>query len=444
MGDAPVTRRLRLILMVAVAAGRTPAAGAQQTPADTSTVDFRVGHVHVILRHNGANDVVAANVYLLGGTQELIPETQGIETLMLTASGGGTARFPKPELQAITGRMGATIVITTGMDWTTFGLRTLRQSFDSSWAVFADRLTEPVLDSVEVERSRQQMLTDALQQEAAPDAMVERLVDSLLYDGHPYRLDPSGTPASLRRLTFHDVRRFHDHTVVQTRLLVVVVGNIGRERLERAIAATLATLPVGHYAWQSPPPLTPASPRVAVAAQNLPTNYILGYAAGPPAGTPDYFALRVATAVLTGRLFAEVRTRQHLAYAVDAPFLERAISADGLYVTTTDPQAALRAMGLQVRRLQTTIVDPEGLHTLVGSFITEYYLKNETNADQASVLARAQLYEGDYRNADRFIARLREVTPDDVQRAAQEYMRDYRFGYVGDPAKVPAALGGPF
>ena len=315
---------------------------------------------------------------------------------------------------------------------------------ESSWAVFADRLTEPTLDSIEVDRSRQQMLTDALQGQVAPDAMVEHLADSLLYAGHPYRLDPSGTPASLNGLTFRDVRRFHDQRVVQTRLLVVVVGNIDRGRLERAIRGTLATLPVGDYTWKAPAPLTPAVSGVAVSAQRLPTNYILGYAVGPPAGTPEYFALRVATAVLSGRLFADVRARQHLAYAVDAPFLERAISADGLYVTTTDPQAALRAMALQVRQLQTTLVDPEGLRTLVGAFITDYYLKNETNADQASVLARAQLYEGDYRNADRFIARLRDVTPDDVQRAAQEYMRDYRFGYVGDPAKVPVPLGGSF
>ncbi|OYV73117.1 MAG: hypothetical protein B7Z72_03215, partial [Gemmatimonadetes bacterium 21-71-4] len=385
-------RRLRGILAAALVVGWASAAPAQQTAADTSTVEFDVGHVHVILRHNGANDVVAANVYLLGGAQELTPETQGIEALMLAASGGGTARFPKAELQAITGRMGATIVITTGMDWTTFGLRTLRQSFDSSWAVFADRLVEPKLDSLEVDRSRQQMLTDALQQEVAPDARVEHLADSLLYAGHPYRLDPSGTPASLRGLSFRDVRRFHDRAVVQTRLLVVVVGNIGRERLEQAMRTTLATLPVGNYAWKAPPPLTPAPQGVAAVEQHLSTNYILGYAAGPPAGTPEYFALRVATAVLTGRLFADVRTRQHLAYAVDAPFLERGISADGLYVTTTDPQAALRAMALQVRRLQTTLVDPDGLRTLVGAFITDYYLKNETNADQASVLARAQLY----------------------------------------------------
>jgi zinc protease len=439
-----VIQRLRLTLVVVASLGSVSVSHAQQAPADTSTVDFSVDHVHVILRHNGANDVVAANIYLLGGTQELTPQTAGIEMLMLAASGGGTRRYPKPKLQTITALAGATVVITAGVDWTTFGLRTLRQSFDSSWAVFADRLVEPTLDSVEVERAREQMLTDVLQSEAAPDAMVGRLADSLLCAGHPYRLEPSGTAESLRGLTYRDVQEFHNRTVMQSRLLVVVVGNVTRDRLEHVIRQTLGRLPVGRYSWNPPPALTPAPETVATSERTLPTNYILGYYPGPRAGTRDYYALRIATAVLSGRLFTQVRTRLHLAYAVDAPFLERAISAGGLYVTTTDPEAALRAMALEVHRLQTTEVDPAGLRTLVGAFITDYYLKNETNADQASVLARAQLYEGDYRKADLFIARLRDVTPDDVARVAQQYMHDFRFGYVGDTTKVPAMLGRPF
>ncbi len=417
---------------------------AQQTAADTSTTDFTVDHVHVILRHNGANDVVAANVYLLGGSQELTPRTAGIEVLMLAASSGGTARYPKAQLQDIIAKTGATIGITPGMDWTTFGLRTLRQSFDSSWAAFSDRLVEPRLDSAEVARARQQMLTDALQAEAAPDVMVAHLADSLLYAGHAYRLDPSGTVNSLRGLTYEAVRQFHDQTVVQTRLLVVVVGNITRDRLTEAVQGTLARLPAGNYHWSPPPALTPAPESVAALEQALPTNYILGYVPGPRAGTPDDYALRIATAVLSGRLFAEVRTRQHLAYAVESPFLDRAISAAGLYVTTTNPAAALGAMAFQVRQLQATEVDPDGLRTLIRGFITDYYLKNETNGDQASVLARAQLYEGDYREADRFIAHLRRVTPEDVQRVAQEYLHGFRFGFVGDTTKIPPGLASSF
>lgn len=440
-----MTNAVRTISIVAVAAMTVVAsARAQSAMTDTTTRDFVVDHVHVILHQNTANDVVAANIYLLGGTRQITENTAGIEALMLAASEDGTRKFSKQVLQGIIARTGATITIEPSVDWTTFALRTLRQSFDSSWAVFADRLVAPRLEAADVERARRQMLADALEADADPDNAVQQLAEQLLYANHPYRLNPDGTPTSLQALTASDIRRYHDTQVVQSRLLVVVVGNINVANLERAVRSSLTRLPVGSYTWTPPPLLTPSAERVSLLSRDLPTNYILGYYPGPRAGTPDFTALRVATAVLSGRLFAVVRSQLHLSYAVDAPLLDRAVSAGGLYVTTTDPTTTLNAMANEVQRLQTTLVDPEGLQTLVGQFITDYFLKNETNGDQASFLARTQLYDGDYRDAGQFVQRLREVTPDDVRRVAEQYMHDMHFGFVGDTSKVPPILDSRF
>jgi len=100
----------------------------------------------------------------------------------------------------------------------------------------------------------------------------------------------------------------------------------------------------------------------------------------------------------------------------------------------------LRIMRDELNDLQNGQVEAEGLKRLEQQFITEYYLKNETNADQANELARAELYEGDYRNADRFMEELQQVTPADVQRVARKYLVDFRFAYVGDTSKVDRAL----
>ena len=171
--------------------------------------------------------------------------------------------------------------------------------------------------------------------------------------------------------------------------------------------------------------------------QRLPTNYIIGYYAGPAASSGDYNALRIATAVLSGRFFTEIRSKRNLSYAVDAPFVERAVSTGGVYVTTVAPEQTLHLMRDEIDELQNELVDPAGLRRLVQQFITDYFLKNETNADQATFLARAALYEGDYRAANRFVDDLRRVRPEDVRRVAREYMRNFRFVYIGDPDKLP-------
>ena len=74
--------------------------------SDTATVMFEVNGLKVILRRNTANDVVAANIYLLGGTQQLTPATQGIEALLLQASERGTKRFPGAATRQLIARLG--------------------------------------------------------------------------------------------------------------------------------------------------------------------------------------------------------------------------------------------------------------------------------------------------------------------------------------------------
>jgi zinc protease len=160
-------------------------------------------------------------------------------------------------------------------------------------------------------------------------------------------------------------------------------------------------LPAGEYRWALPDTLPRRQSAVRVVNRALPTNYVLGYYRGPRAGTKEYRALRVASAVLTGQLFSEIRSRRNLTYAVDAPFLERAMGAGGLYVTTVNPERTLDLMRQELMTLRTSRVSNEGLARLVQQFITEYFLNNETAAAQADFLARAELNGGDYRTAQR-------------------------------------------
>jgi zinc protease len=250
-----------------------------------------------------------------------------------------------------------------------------------------------------------------------------------------------GDVASLSSISLSDLRAYHGRQFVTSRMLLVVVGDVARPRLEGLVRATLARLPAGSYAWTPPrEPLPSAGAADVVFVQRrLPTNYILGYFGGPPATSPDYQALRVATAILSGRLFEEIRSRRNLTYAVHAPFVDRAVAAGGLYVTTVQPDTTLALMRTEIEQLKQRVIVPEALERIVQQFITEYFLDNETNADQADFLARAYLFRGDYRAADAFVDELRGVRPDDIVRVARQYMRNVRFAYVGDTTRLSRA-----
>jgi zinc protease len=404
---------------------------------DPMTVAFDASGIRVIQRIDTTTEIVVANLYLLGGTRQVSAQTAGIEPFLLEATGRGTRVYPREKLRRQMARLGTSIGIDAEEDWTSLGIRATRTTFDSTWSVFASRVMEPVLDSADVELVRAQIMSTVAQRRDDPDALLEFLADSFAFADHPYAQSPVGTEESLSRLTVTDLRRYHREQFVKSRMLLVVVGNARRPNIERLVRQTLGRLPAGEYRWTLPDTLPRRTSAVRVVSRPLPTNYVLGYYRGPRAGTKEYRALRVASAVLTGQLFSEIRSRRNLTYAVDAPFLERAMGAGGLYVTTVSPERTLDIMRQELVTLRTSRVSNEGLARLVQQFITEYFLNNETAAAQADFLARAELNGGDYRTAQSFADDLRRLTPDDVQAAAERYMRDIRFVYLGDSSKVP-------
>jgi zinc protease len=408
----------------------------------TLTTSFDVSGVHVILRQNNANNVVAANLYLLGGARQVTTANAGIEPILLDVSERGTQRYPKNALRRAMSKLGSEIVVAPSADWTMFGIRSSTEVFDSTWAIFADRVMHPTLAKAEINLVKAQYLSGIRQRRDDPDALADYLADSLTFIGHPYAVPVTGDEKSISALDSAALRGYQRSQLVTSRMLLVVVGNVDRAHIERLVSQSIGQLPRGTYAWSAPPRVPESPTAFVVERRQLPTNYILGYYSGPLASGDDYQALRVATSVLTGRMFAEIRTRQNLTYDVHAPFVDRAATLGGLYVTTASPDTALKLMRAAVVDLQQGMLDPVGLKQLEEQFITEYFLDNETNAAQADFLARSQLYQGDYREADRFVDELKSITPEAVQRVARKYMKGFRFAYVGDPSKLnPRTIG---
>jgi len=419
-----------------LAAQTTRSTATGSATADTGTVTYEASGIRVIQRQI-AGDIAVANLYLLGGTRQVSWANAGIEPFFLEATERGTRSYPKDRLRRAMSRLGTGIITDTDVDWTVFGIRATRATFDSTWAIFASRLMQPTLDSSEVELVRRQFLLGVSQRQDSPDAQLDFLADSVAFDGHAYAIPTAGTEASLSAISVADLRTFQREQIVKSRMLLVVVGDIPRARVERLIGLTLGRLAAGSYTWTLPDTLPRTTASALSVSRPLPTNYILGRYAGPKAGTKEYYALRITAAVLAGQLFGEIRSRRNLTYAVDAPFLEHAVAAGGLYVTTVQPELTVDLMRQQLAAVRTGMINEEALGRLIQQFLTQFYLDNETNANQADFLARSYLFEGDIRAVARFEERLRSVTPIDIQRAAQRYIRDVRWVYIGDAKRAP-------
>lgn len=404
-------------------------------PLDSITTSFTVGGLRVILRPNYATDAVAVNLYLLGGARQLTPATQGIEPMLLHVAEYGSAHYPTDNSRTAWGRTGSRLIIDTDADWTLYAFRGVRQDFDSSWNIFTDRLMHPTLAASDVKIVRGRMLASLARRRDDPDGLVSMLADSVAFAGHAYGLETDGTASSLTTIDSAALARYAKNEMVTSRMLLVIVGSVGRPEVEAAVTRTLSSLPPGSYHWTlpAPPPRTPSS--VAFTARPVATNYILGFFQGPAASDPDYPAFRLATVWLSSFMTTAVREQRALSYAAGAPLLERGISAGGIYVTTTRPATVMPLIKAQVDAMRNL---PSGysVRYFAEQFIMDYFAENSTNAAQADFLARAELYRGDYRKASQAMEDLRHVTLSAIRAAANRYFREIHFAYVGDTTRV--------
>jgi predicted Zn-dependent peptidase len=221
-----------------------------------------------------------------------------------------------------------------------------------------------------------------------------------------------------------------------SRLLLVIVGDLNPNDVRGLVTASFAKLPRGTYAPKPIPQLAFDKSTVEVTPRELPTNYIQGLFAAPSLTSPDIYAMRIASSMLRDRVFEEVRVKRNLSYAPDAFLRTQAANVGGLYVTAVDANQSIRVMLSEINRLQTEPVSGEDIQAVVAQYLTTYYLGQETNAAQAGELAQYELIGGGWRNSVNFLEKLMAVTPADIQRVSQKYMRNIRFVVLGNPKSV--------
>ena len=423
------------ILVVAALSSATALSGQAVT-----TSKFDVAGIPVIFKPVRANDVVAVRLYLRGGSANLTAANAGIEDLMLESATRGTSKYDKDAFTEKLVETGTAINSSADYDFSVLSLQAVRQHWNEAWDLFAEAALHPTYPAAEVEVVRAQMVDAAKRIPDDPDSYVWYLADSALFVGHPYAARPTGTPSSLGAISRQALTDWHRQRFTKENLLLVVVGNVDREDLTKKIAASFGSLPTRGGSAPTLRSLGAITPDVVVVNRELPTNYIAGFFSAPPPSSADYAAMKVATDILSHRLFEEVRTKRNLSYAVSASLDNRASNFGALYVTAVEPDTTLKVMFSEVRRLQREPLSQTDLAEEVNTFLTRFWMAQQSNMGQAQQLGLFELLGGGWQNLARFADAVKRVTPTDVQRVASQYMQHARFAVIGNPAKIGRPL----
>jgi zinc protease len=434
---------LFLPLLLAVSVQQAPALPqVPQQETDTSLLQYEVNGLRVLhQRRPASSDVIAVQLYILGGSRNVTAEQAGVEQLILEVSNFGTLKYPGEETRRAIARTGSNLSSSAGYDWATFEFDGLKQDFDSTWSVFTERVMHPSLDSAAIEIVRLRMLGRVNRRKGSPEDYAWFLADSLAFAGHPYANHPGGNEASLRGLTQSAIRQYHKENMITTRMVLVVAGDIDRAKLEGAISATLGTLPRGEYVWSLPPKVTPTERKLVLAQRSSRTNYIVATLFGPARGSPEFHAFVQGMGVYSDWFSHYVRTEASLSYAAGISTFDYGVPHARLFVSTTNPDSVLRIQKNVGEYLAGELAIPRArIKEAYDSYQRSYLAQIETASGQASGLARAFLYEGDARLFARQGEVMKKLTGYDIKRAIANYGSCFQFAYVGDPGVVRKEL----
>jgi predicted Zn-dependent peptidase len=421
-------------------AGQLEAERRAAAAAAALVTEFDVNGLKVLVKRRAGSQTVAAGLFIRGGSRNISAENAGIEDLMLDVAEEASVNFPRERLRSELARTGTVITSSENYDYSVLSLTSTRANFDRSWEIFTDIALHPAFTKEDFDLVKSRKLSALSDDTDDPDTYLQRLQERVAYAGHPYLNRPEGTIESMSRLTLEDVRNYHQQMMQTSRLLLVIVGDLDAASLRASIAATFGKLPRGNYHAEPVPQLTFNTPTVEVTQRGLPTNYIQGLFTAPSLTVPDIYPMEVASSILRDRVFEEVRVKRNLSYAPNAFLNSQGANVGGIYVTAVDANQAVRVMLDEIKRLQTQPIDQTDITGVVSQYLTNYYLGQETNAAQAGNLAEYELIGGGWRNSFDTIIRLRAVTPADVQRVAQKYMKNLRFVVLGDPKRIDKAV----
>ena len=417
---------------------------AEKLATKNGVTAYKIGGMTVLHKPTPANQVVSAKLYIDGGVANLTEETAGIEQLALRlASNGGTLSTPKDEFTSALDSVGSSVSSFTGRDYSGYSLRTVVKHFDKSWGLFTEAVTEPAMPAGELKVQRKKQLASIEQLQENPNQYVSHIARKLMAgEEHPYRLEHMGTKENVEGFGRQELVDYHHELMNPNRMLLVVVGDVPADDVIKKTRESLARIEASE--WERPELGDFGVEKVALdgATKKIPTNYILGLFPAPEPTAEDYYAMKVAMAHLSDRLFEEVRTKRNLSYAVASGISSRRTNSGYLYVSAKEPNKTLKVMFDEVDKLKNETLDEKELQRTRNVFLTEHYKDLETNSSQASNLAEAELVEGDWKRYAKFLEQIKAVTPEDVKRVTKKYMKDYQFGVVGAPGSIKAGVIG--
>ena len=401
--------------------------------------------------HDASLPILSASVAVRAGSENNPVDKGGVATLTAQAMGEATTTRDLTKLAEDQERIGVRIGVNAQMDSAAAGLTVLTNHLNDGMDLLADVVQHPAFNEADVDRLRKQRLVGFAQEGDSVQALAGRVGPLLVFGDHPYGASPTGTAASVQKLTRDDLAAFYKDHYGPADSALVLVGDV-----TEAEAHTIAEHSFGGWtgtasAQVSIPPIPQMQPThvVIVDKPGAPQSALTMFGIGVPEGSEDLPTLRVMNYTLGGsfasRINMNLREEHGYTYGANSGF--RSYREGGSFVASslvrTDVTGpAAKEMMHEIKNFPSSPPTDAELKMAKDASIQSIPGQFETGAATAGALHTIFI---DNRPLDYFStlpAKYEAVTSADVARVANQYVHPDNMVIlvVGDRSKIEPQL----
>jgi len=394
----------------------------------------------LVILHSEDHSLPFVTLQLLidGGSRKDPPGQEGLSYLTAKGLLVGTSRHTMAEISEELDFMGSSISSSSGRDYSTLGLRSLKKDLDRSLEIFMEELTQPAFPDDEIKREVQQTLAAIQSEEDEPGEVAEKEFRKALFLSSPYAHPVIGTKESLPKIARQSIYRFYKDYYHPNNCILIVVGDITSEEVKTRLFPLfekMASAEIPQATFVSSFAKGPET--IKINREITQANIILGNE-GINRGNPDFYAVSVMNYILGGggfasRMLEDIRNKRGLAYDVASFFDAAKYPGSFQIVLQTKNASAREAISLALKQMELIRTEPVSDKELDGAkkyLIGSFPMRLDTQDKLANFLSQVQYYGLGLDYAEKYPSLIKSVTKEDVFRVAKKYLHPENYVLV--------------
>ncbi|HEV8129878.1 MAG TPA: pitrilysin family protein [Acidobacteriota bacterium] len=274
-----------------------------------------------------------------------------------------------------------------------------------------------------------------LRYENSPYGLLAEDVLNATYKIYPYKHLPIGSMEDLNKATTADVQEFFNTFYVPNNATLVLVGDFEPSQALAFAKRHFGRIP---HSKKPVPRVTVTEPQQTGLAEirksysNVPLPAMASAYHLPPAGSPDSYALEIASEILSSgqssRLYRRLVYDEQVAVEAsgNAFFLEgpSVFFAFGIVNQGKDVKQVSASLHDVLESIKKTPVSDQELTKAKNQVIAQYVIGRQSAQSKADALGKAAVLHGNPELYNTELAHYQKVTAADVQRVAQKYLTE--------------------